>query len=154
MLSVDFTNAVRQNQAVSHFKLYIFKDDPLCRVLPLGLPSEQPTVSMSSLKVDCSQWMELNDFSSYIRLLGSKTQFKKDSLEVCQSEICTAVYGTGNPDISGIGVRLGTASQWVSLISYSRLPSAMFLKLRSASLCLLQSLHSSKAKRPASGTVS
>ncbi|PTD08745.1 hypothetical protein FCULG_00010738 [Fusarium culmorum] len=37
---------------------------------------------MPSPKVDCSQWTELNDFSSYIRLLGSKTQFKKDSLEV------------------------------------------------------------------------
>ncbi|CEI70069.1 hypothetical protein FVEN_g10632 [Fusarium venenatum] len=62
---------------------------------------------MSSPKVDCSQWMELNDFSSYIRLLASKTQFKKDNLEVCQNEICTAVYGTGNPDISGIGVAIG-----------------------------------------------
>ncbi|OBS22305.1 hypothetical protein FPOA_08641 [Fusarium poae] len=62
---------------------------------------------MSSPKVDCSQWVELNDFSSYVRLLDSKTQFKKDNLELCQSEICTAVYGTGNPDISGIGVAIG-----------------------------------------------
>jgi hypothetical protein len=62
---------------------------------------------MSSLKVDCSQWTELDDFSSYIRLLDSRTQFKKDNLEACQSEICTAIYGTGNPDISGIGVAIG-----------------------------------------------
>ncbi|EKJ70973.1 hypothetical protein FPSE_08832 [Fusarium pseudograminearum CS3096] len=74
---------------------------------------------MSSLKVDCSQWMELNDFSSYIRLLGSKTQFKKDSLEVCQSEICTAVYGTGNPDISGIGVAIGYVLEITFSVSLS-----------------------------------
>ncbi|KAF5247404.1 hypothetical protein FAUST_822 [Fusarium austroamericanum] len=74
---------------------------------------------MPSPKVDCSQWTELNDFSSYIRLLGSKTQFKKDSLEVCQSEICTAVYGTGNPDISGIGVVIGYVLEITFSVSLS-----------------------------------
>lgn len=61
---------------------------------------------MSSLSIDCSQWTKLNDFSEYIQDLDSKTQFNKSLLEYCKSEICNAIYGTGNPDISGIGVCL------------------------------------------------
>ncbi|KAG5755321.1 hypothetical protein H9Q70_002080 [Fusarium xylarioides] len=62
---------------------------------------------MSSPSIDCSQWTELNDFSEYIQDLDSKTQFNKSTLESCKSEICNAIYGTGNPDISGIGVAVG-----------------------------------------------
>ncbi|KAF5715447.1 hypothetical protein FGLOB1_3044 [Fusarium globosum] len=62
---------------------------------------------MPSLSIDCSQWTELNDFSEYIQDLDSKTQFNKSLLEYCKSEICNAIYGTGNPDISGIGVAVG-----------------------------------------------
>ncbi|KAF5607762.1 hypothetical protein FPANT_731 [Fusarium pseudoanthophilum] len=62
---------------------------------------------MSSPSIDCSQWTELNDFSEYIQDLDSKTQFNKSILESCKSEICNAIYGTGNPDISGIGVAVG-----------------------------------------------
>ncbi|KAF5243925.1 hypothetical protein FANTH_7938 [Fusarium anthophilum] len=62
---------------------------------------------MSSPSIDCSQWTELNDFSKYIQELDSKTQFNKSILESCKSEICNAIYGTGNPDISGIGVAVG-----------------------------------------------
>ncbi|KAF5986210.1 hypothetical protein FCOIX_1698 [Fusarium coicis] len=62
---------------------------------------------MSSPSIDCSQWTELNDFSEYIQDLDSKTRFNKSILESCKSEICNAIYGTGNPDISGIGVAVG-----------------------------------------------
>ncbi|KAF5588187.1 hypothetical protein FPCIR_7205 [Fusarium pseudocircinatum] len=62
---------------------------------------------MSSPSIDCSQWTQLNDFSEYIQDLDSKTQFNKSILESCKSEICNAIYGTGNPDISGIGVAVG-----------------------------------------------
>ncbi|KAJ4269658.1 hypothetical protein NW762_001326 [Fusarium torreyae] len=62
---------------------------------------------MSGLETDCSQWAELNDFSKYIQDLESKTQFNRSKLEICRNEICNAIYGTGNPDISGIGVTVG-----------------------------------------------
>ncbi|KAF4955200.1 hypothetical protein FGADI_4782 [Fusarium gaditjirri] len=62
---------------------------------------------MSSPSINCSQWTELNDFSEYIQDLDSKTHFIKSILESCESEICNAIYGTGNPDISGIGVAVG-----------------------------------------------
>ncbi|KAH7143040.1 hypothetical protein DER46DRAFT_640067 [Fusarium sp. MPI-SDFR-AT-0072] len=62
---------------------------------------------MSSPSINCSQWTELNDFSEYIQDLDSKTHFNKSILESCKSEICNAIYGTGNPDISGIGVAVG-----------------------------------------------
>ncbi|KAF4456533.1 hypothetical protein F53441_1365 [Fusarium austroafricanum] len=62
---------------------------------------------MSSVKIDCSQWTELNDISQYIQDLDSKTHFDQRILEPCRNEICNAIYGTGNPDISGIGVACG-----------------------------------------------
>lgn len=55
---------------------------------------------------NCSQWAALDDFSSYVDSLGKSTEFDKGKMQVCRTEICTAVYGTGNPDISGIGVGL------------------------------------------------
>ncbi|KIL89836.1 hypothetical protein FAVG1_06571 [Fusarium avenaceum] len=55
----------------------------------------------------CSQWKDLNDFSEYVESLHSKTRFNKAILELCHREICNAIYGTGNPDISGIGVAVG-----------------------------------------------
>ncbi|CAG7563117.1 unnamed protein product [Fusarium equiseti] len=62
---------------------------------------------MPNLKVDCSQWIELGDFISYIRLLDYETWFEKNKLQICWSEICNVIYGIGNPDISGIGVTVG-----------------------------------------------
>lgn len=56
---------------------------------------------------NCSQWVALDDFSSYVDALGKSTGFDEDKMQVCRTEICTAVYGTGNPDISGIGVAVG-----------------------------------------------
>ncbi|WKT49090.1 hypothetical protein QSH57_014020 [Fusarium oxysporum f. sp. vasinfectum] len=75
-------------------------------------------VNMQGLSVNCSQWTELDDFSGYIQDLSSETRFDLSLLEPCKSEICNAIYGTGNPDISGIGVassfskRSGNSSQW------------------------------------------
>lgn len=63
-------------------------------------------LTMSVAEKGCSQWKDLNDFSEYVESLHSKTRFNKAILELCHREICNAIYGTGNPDISGIGVRL------------------------------------------------
>ncbi|TXB98401.1 hypothetical protein FocTR4_00013138 [Fusarium oxysporum f. sp. cubense] len=74
---------------------------------------------MSSPSINCSQWTELNDFSEYIQDLDSKTHFNKSILESCKSEICNAIYGTGNPDISGIGVAVGYVLEITLSISLS-----------------------------------
>ncbi|RSL78908.1 hypothetical protein CEP51_007799 [Fusarium floridanum] len=56
------------------------------------------------MEPNCGALAQLDDFSDYVDVLGSQTDFNETSLEVCKNEICIAVYGTGNPDISGIGV--------------------------------------------------
>lgn len=53
---------------------------------------------------NCDALAQLDDFSGYVDILRVETEFDETRLEVCKSEICIAVYGTGNPDISGIGV--------------------------------------------------
>lgn len=52
-----------------------------------------------------SDLSDLNDFSEYIETLRQATNFNNAELEACRTAICLAVYGSGNPDISGIGVR-------------------------------------------------
>lgn len=73
---------------------------------PIISQQKHETLTMSVVEKECSQWKDLNDFSEYVQSLHSKTRFDKAALELCHSEICNAIYGTGNPDISGIGVRL------------------------------------------------
>ncbi|KAM0420668.1 hypothetical protein ACHAPT_011584 [Fusarium lateritium] len=55
----------------------------------------------------CYMLEQLDDFSDYVKTLRSETSFNETRLSACKSEICIAVYGTGNPDISGIGVATG-----------------------------------------------
>ncbi|KAH7317182.1 hypothetical protein B0I35DRAFT_268106 [Stachybotrys elegans] len=56
---------------------------------------------------DCTRLSELDGFNDYAKLIEEETAWKSTELEHCQFELCSAVYGTGNPDISGIGVALG-----------------------------------------------
>lgn len=53
---------------------------------------------------DCSKLRVLDDFGHYVDAIVQETQFQRDRMESCKLEICSAIYGTGNPDISGIGV--------------------------------------------------
>ncbi|CAM1509100.1 Fc.00g028390.m01.CDS01 [Cosmosporella sp. VM-42] len=62
---------------------------------------------MASSPPDCSALKKLSDFKDYIDALKEETDFEISNLQACKVEICTAVYGTGNPDISGIGVTTG-----------------------------------------------
>ncbi|KAL6851174.1 hypothetical protein ACO1O0_008302 [Amphichorda felina] len=45
----------------------------------------------------------LDDFGDYVASLDSETRFAATALKKCRLEICNAVYGIGNRDISGIG---------------------------------------------------
>lgn len=53
---------------------------------------------------NCDALVDMDDFTKYVGILAKQTDFEEARLEVCKNEICIAVYGTGNPDISGIGV--------------------------------------------------
>jgi hypothetical protein len=47
----------------------------------------------------------MGDFNKYIEQLRTETDFVTSNLTICKKEICIAIWGNGNPDISGIGVR-------------------------------------------------
>ncbi|KAK5734368.1 hypothetical protein LTR17_009032 [Elasticomyces elasticus] len=54
--------------------------------------------------MDCSSLATRTDFGSYIALLYDATQGDLTRLGECKLEVCTALWGEGNPDISGIGM--------------------------------------------------
>jgi len=55
----------------------------------------------------CSNLTEFNNFTDYIKLLRTETNFEQQQLLVCKKQICSALWGVGNPDISGIGATTG-----------------------------------------------
>jgi len=55
------------------------------------------------LAANCSHFAEVRD-QFYFITLRNETGFNNTVLEQCRTEICLAVYGSGFPDISGIGV--------------------------------------------------
>ena len=61
---------------------------------------------------DCSTLADLDAFPEYIELLRNETAFNPPLLAYCQSDICSALWGIGNPDVSGVGVRTFSAKTW------------------------------------------
>jgi len=53
---------------------------------------------------NCSRIQFLDDFDGYMIELRNQTDFNTTRLFDCQHEICSAIFGEGNPDIGGIGV--------------------------------------------------
>ncbi|KAK4960431.1 hypothetical protein LTR10_003327 [Elasticomyces elasticus] len=54
--------------------------------------------------MDCSSLATRNDFDAYIALLFSETHGNFTLLQECKPQVCTALWGQGNSDISGIGM--------------------------------------------------
>jgi hypothetical protein len=53
---------------------------------------------------NCSLLVWRTNFATYVQELNNITNFSLPLLEACQSDICNALWGDGNADISGIGV--------------------------------------------------
>ena len=67
---------------------------------------------------NCTNLLSLGDFNKYIEHLRTETNFITENLTLCREDICNAIWGTGNPDISGIGVRIFTLSpSWLQINS-------------------------------------
>ncbi|KAI8668893.1 hypothetical protein NCS57_00702500 [Fusarium keratoplasticum] len=75
---------------------------------------------------NCEALVDMDDFTKYVGILAKQTNFEEARLEVCKNEICIAVYGTGNPDISGIGVAIA----YILEFSLSVLLSLAAIRLR------------------------
>lgn len=60
--------------------------------------------------LNCTLLSPLSSFANYVQILqnetgtGSNLTLNLTLLELCKPEVCNALWGTGNADISGIGV--------------------------------------------------
>lgn len=63
------------------------------------------SMSGNGTYVDCSPLVERRDFDSYIAAVLNVTAGNLHQLIECRAEVCIALWGQGNPDVSGIGVR-------------------------------------------------
>jgi hypothetical protein len=65
------------------------------------------TVNVTSI-LNCTLLATRSSFPDYIQILqnetGSNFTLNLTLLELCKPEVCNALWGTGNGDISGIGV--------------------------------------------------
>lgn len=58
-------------------------------------------------ETDCIALSSRKDFTSYIHLLRNLTNGDFSLVSSCRPEVCGALWGSGNPDISGIGLAIG-----------------------------------------------
>jgi hypothetical protein len=60
--------------------------------------------------LNCTLLASRSSFANYVQILqnetgtGSNHTLNLTLLELCKPEVCNALWGTGNADISGIGV--------------------------------------------------
>ena len=60
----------------------------------------------NTIVVDCSSLGVRDDFKAYISLLlTGGGEVNGTLLQQCKGQVCTALWGEGNPDVSGVGVR-------------------------------------------------
>ena len=57
-----------------------------------------------ALGINCTNLAVRTDFDTYARKLVKTTHGDLDLLSQCKVEVCGALWGQGNSDISGIGV--------------------------------------------------
>jgi hypothetical protein len=58
-------------------------------------------------KNDCIALSSRGDLKDYVHLLVNFTHGNLSRVDECRKEVCGALWGTGNPDISGIGLTIG-----------------------------------------------
>lgn len=59
---------------------------------------------MINSTISCSIFSQRNSFDSYISEVLKYTGSDEGLLSACKAEICNALWGSGNSDISGVGV--------------------------------------------------
>lgn len=62
---------------------------------------------MANITSYCSQLGTRTNFKTYIQLLSNATGGNFSLASGCKSEICAALWGSGNSDISGVGMTVG-----------------------------------------------
>jgi hypothetical protein len=59
---------------------------------------------MSQSDLNCTALTARESFVTYIQTLRDETGNNFPRLDVCKADVCNALWGIGNSDISGIGV--------------------------------------------------
>jgi uncharacterized membrane protein len=78
--------------------------------LPASFSSLCPRIKLippSTLTMDCTPLSSRTSFESYTPLLQPNATLDLSLVSHCRAEICSALWGSGNPDISGIGLAIG-----------------------------------------------
>ncbi|OCL10665.1 hypothetical protein AOQ84DRAFT_387352 [Glonium stellatum] len=57
--------------------------------------------------IDCSDLSSRISFANYIASISNATGVDFSLVSECRAEVCGALWGSGNPDISGIGMAIG-----------------------------------------------
>lgn len=57
--------------------------------------------------IDCSNLSSRTNFASYIASISNATGGDFSLVNECRASVCGALWGSGNPDISGIGMTIG-----------------------------------------------
>lgn len=76
---------------------------------PCGkLTSSEPAITMDvQAKIDCSGLVTRTSFSQYLTALRNMAGEDLSNVTYCKTTVCNALWGSGNPDISGIGMIIG-----------------------------------------------
>jgi hypothetical protein len=85
---------------------------PRSRNAILFLSRQRRSPSMANNYV-CAPLRSRSGFEDYIDAINATTNFNLTGLEGCRREICTALYGAGNPDIAGPGVSQPCHIGWI-----------------------------------------
>lgn len=80
------------------------------------------------LEMDCKAFSSRTSFPSYIELLRNVTAGDFSRVEECRAEVCGALWGSGNPDVSGIGMAIGYLLE--SIICLVLLCSSLWLEMK------------------------
>jgi len=74
---------------------------------PTPHPPHNNSAIPSTPNMNCTTLTSRTSFESYITLLQTTTSNNLTLISQCRKEICGALWGAGNPDVSGIGMAIG-----------------------------------------------
>jgi hypothetical protein len=64
------------------------------------------TANNQTLIVKCTLLAARSSLTEYMRTIRLVTDDNFNYLSACKTDVCNALWGTGNPDISGVGVSI------------------------------------------------
>ena len=62
-------------------------------------------MSINISVIDCDVLDSRTNLAAYIAAVRDETHGDLAMASMCEKEICNALWGSGNPDVDGIGVR-------------------------------------------------